>query len=654
MQLFYLASGVGALVLLYAAYLAYSVLKLPAGSSKAQEISAAIQEGASAYLRRQYATLVPVVVVIAIAIGFLVSRRSAVSFVGGVVASALAGYIGMMVSVRTNARTAHAAEEGLAPALNSAVRGGAVTGLALVGLGLLGIGIDYALFADVNALIGFGFGASLISLFARVGGGIYTKAADVGADLVGKVEKGIPEDDPRNPAVIADNVGDNVGDCAGMAADLFESYVVTIIAAMLLGSALAAQEYIAYPIMIAIAGAVASVFGVNFIRVGSSHKIMRALYKGVFATAAFAIVALWALPLAPGLFYAALAGVLLTLAMFFITEYYTAKEYGPVQEVASAARTGAGTNLISGLAVGMQSTALPVAAVVVATALSFSFAGLYGIAIAAAAMLSLTGIVITLDAYGPITDNAGGIAEMSGAPERVRKVTDALDSVGNTTKATTKGFAIAGAALSALALFAAFAEAVHLDNINLLHPAVVIGLFLGGLLPFLFSSFLMKAVGKAAFEIVEEVRRQFREIKGIMSRKAKPDYAKAVDISTRAALRELMVPAGMAVITPIAVGIVLGPAALGGLLAGAIVSGFLLALFMATSGAAWDNAKKYIEDGNYGGKGSDAHKAAVIGDTVGDPMKDTCGPSLNALIKVLNTVSLVFAGVFLAYAIGVL
>ncbi|VVB67109.1 K(+)-stimulated pyrophosphate-energized sodium pump [Candidatus Norongarragalina meridionalis] len=646
--------GVGAFVLLVAAYLAWSVLKLDAGNDRMKAVAAAIQEGASAYLGRQYKTLAPFVVVLLLIIGYFVGWLTAVAFLGGVLCSAAAGYVGMTVSVRANVRAAHAARSGLKDALSVAVRGGAVTGMTLVGLGLLGVCAVYGTFGDLNALIGFGFGASLISLFARVGGGIYTKAADVGADLVGKIEKGIPEDDPRNPAVIADNVGDNVGDCAGMAADLFESYAVTIIAAMLLGMALG-PTYVELPLIIASVGALAGAAGVFFIRLGSSKNIMHALYKGVIAAAAIALVGFYAwFGTDMNLMLAAAIGIVVTGLIFLITEYYTSKDYAPVRSVAEAARTGAGTNLISGLAVGLESTALPVLLIVAAIAASYTLAGVYGIAIAAAAMLSLTGVIITLDAYGPITDNAGGIAEMSGLPPSVRKVTDALDAVGNTTKATTKGFAIAGAALGALALFAAFAEATQLTSVNVLNAGVVVGLFLGGLLPFLFASFLMKAVGKAAFEIVEEVRRQFREIKGLMSGKGKPDYARCVDISASAALRELMVPGFIAVASPLVVGFLFGAEALGGLLAGVIVSGFLLALFMANSGAAWDNAKKYIEDGKFGGKGSDAHKAAVVGDTVGDPFKDTAGPSLNALIKVVNTVSLVFAAAIAANALNLI
>ena len=497
-----IAFAVGIFVLLFATYLVWSVLRLPAGSSRMQEIAAAIQQGAGAYLKRQYTTLIPFVVILAGLIWFFVGNMTAIAFIGGVFSSALAGYIGMTVSVRANVRTAQAAFDGIGPALRTASRGGAVTGMALTGLGLVGLSVVYGYTQDLSALIGFGFGASLISLFARVGGGIYTKAADVGADLVGKLEKGIPEDDPRNPAVIADNVGDNVGDCAGMAADLFESYVVTVIAAMLLGAAIS-PWLVALPLVIAAVGALAGVFGVFFIKLARGTNIMGALYKGVFATGAFALVGFWTIPMGLELFLASAVGVAATVAIFFITEYYTGKQFKPVKEIAEASKTGAATNLISGLAVGMESTALPALLIVAAIAIAFKLGGVYGIAIAAASMLSLTGIVITLDAYGPITDNAGGIAQMSKAPEKVRRVTDALDSVGNTTKATTKGFAIAGAALGALALFAAFAEATHLTSVNLLAPAVVIGLFIGALLPFVFSSFIMRAVGRAAFEIVE-------------------------------------------------------------------------------------------------------------------------------------------------------
>ncbi|OIO24913.1 sodium-translocating pyrophosphatase [Candidatus Micrarchaeota archaeon CG1_02_51_15] len=650
----YWVAGVGVVSLAFAAYLIWWMLKLSKGSDKMQAISNAIREGANAYLKKQYLTLAPFVVVLALVIGLAVDWETAVAFIGGVLCSGVAGYIGMTVSVRANVRTAEAAQSGLPRALEVAFKGGEVTGLALVGLGLIGVSFFYLLFGDLITLVGFGLGASLISLFARVGGGIFTKAADVGADLVGKIEKGIPEDDPRNPAVIADNVGDNVGDCAGMAADLFESYVVTIIAAMLLGAGVISAygvQAVEFPLLACAVGAIATIIGAFAVRLGSEGKIMNALYKGVLATAALACVGFYIIfGTQLNLLAASVVGIVASVAIVFATDYYTSKENAPVAEVAAAAKTGAGTNLISGMAVGFQSTVPIVLIVVAAIALSFKLAGVYGIALAAVAMLSLTGIIITLDAYGPITDNAGGIAEMSGMAPAVREVTDALDAVGNTTKATTKGFAIAAAALGALALFVAFAEAARLTVINLLDAPVVIGLLIGAMLPFVFSSFLMKAVGNAAFSIVEEVRRQFREIKGIMSGKAKPDYAKCVEISTGAALDELLVPGLIAVLTPLVVGILFGVTALAGLLAGVIASGFLLAVFMANTGAVWDNAKKYIECGEFGGKGGDAHKAAVVGDTVGDPFKDTAGPALNALIKVVNTIALVFAPALLAMA----
>jgi K(+)-stimulated pyrophosphate-energized sodium pump len=652
-----LAFVAGIVSLLYAGFLTFQVIKAPSGDKKMQEISGAIREGANAFLMRQYKTLLPIVVVLVLVIGFFVDVNTAIAFVVGVVSSALAGYIGMQVSVRGNVKVAEAAKSGLLGALSMAFKGGAVTGMALVGLGLIGLSALYTIFGgSLIPLIGYGFGASLISLFARVGGGIYTKAADVGADLVGKVEAGIPEDDPRNPAVIADNVGDNVGDCAGMAADVFESFVVTVIAAMLLGATMSATnpEYVLIPLSVAAIGVIAGIAGSLFVRLGRDNKIMNAFYKAILIAAVVMLVLSYLQLNDMALFLTVFLGILVTLAMFFITEYYTDKGHRPVQKIAEAAKTGAGTNLISGLAVGLESTLLPALVIVVAIAIAFKLGGLYGIALAAAAMLSLSGIVIAVDSYGPITDNAGGIAEMAGLPSKVREVTDALDAVGNTTKATTKGFAIAGAALGALALFVAFADEAKLHAIDLLQPQVVIGLFIGALLPFVFSSMLMTAVGRAAFEIVEEVRRQFREIKGLMQGKARADYARCVDISTATALRELAVPGLMAVLTPIAVGLIFGPTALAGLLAGAIAAGFLLALTMCNAGAAWDNAKKVIEEGLYGGKGSDAHKAAVVGDTVGDPLKDTAGPALNALIKVVNTISLVFAGLIVASSLGVL
>ena len=665
MQQVLLAFVAGILALLYAAYLSYRVVRSPSGSDRMRDISRAIQEGANAFLMRQYKTLAPIVVVLLAIIYLGVSAQTAIAFLAGVLSSALAGYVGMQVSVRGNVRVAEAAKGGIANALSVAFKGGAVTGMALVGLGLLGVSSLYFAFGGLMPLIGYGFGASLISLFARVGGGIYTKAADVGADLVGKVEKGIPEDDPRNPAVIADNVGDNVGDCAGMAADVFESFVVTIIAAMLLGLSFggAGSMLIQIPLAIAALGGISGVVGSLFVSIGRDNRIMPAFYKGLLATAFVMLVLsyLYLTNLAVGLGIAAtslfatvIIGVVVTLLLFMITEYYTATEHKPVRDVAAAAKTGAGTNIISGLAVGLEATSLPTLVIVGAIIVSYTAAGLYGVALAAAAMLSLSAMIIAIDSYGPITDNAGGIAEMSGLPDKVRKVTDALDAVGNTTKATTKGYAIGGAALGALALFVAYAEAVHLTVINLLSPAVVVGVFIGAMLPFLFSSFLMLAVGRAAFQIVEEVRRQFREIKGLMEGTGRADYAKCVDISTATALRELAVPGLLAVLTPLFVGFVFGPAALGGLLAGVIASGLMLALMMTTAGAAWDNAKKYIELGNFGGKGSDTHKAAVVGDTVGDPLKDTAGPALNALIKVVNTISLVFAGLIVAKSLNLL
>ncbi len=642
----YFALFVGMLALLYSAFLVFQIIRSPKGNEKMQNIAEAIEEGANAYLTRQYKTLLPIVIVLAAAIYYLVNSNTAFAFAIGVFSSAFAGYIGMQAAVRGNLRVADAARQGLSQALSLAFKGGAVTGMALVGLGLVGLSVLYVVFnGDLLPLVGYGFGASLISLFARVGGGIYTKAADVGADLVGKVEKNIPEDDPRNPAVIADNVGDNVGDCAGMAADVFESFVVTVIAAMLLGSTL---QLVLLPLGIAALGVLGSIAGSFFVRLWGK-SIMKAFYAGILATIVITFILTY-LYTEMTYTYVALTGMAVTMLLFLISEYYTGTQFGPVKKIANASSTGAGTNLITGLAVGMESTLLPALVIIGAIMVSYNLAGLYGVALAAAAMLSLSGIVIAVDSYGPITDNAGGIAEMSGLSEKVRKVTDALDAVGNTTKATTKGFAIGGAALGALALFAAFAAESKLASINLLSPQVVVGLFIGALLPFIFSSLLMLAVGRAAYEIVEEVRRQFREIKGLMEGKARADYAKCVDISTATALRELMLPGIIAVAVPLLAGYLLGAEALAGLLAGAIASGFLLALFMCTAGAAWDNAKKYVEAGNLGGKGSDTHKAAVVGDTVGDPLKDTAGPALNALIKVLNTVSLVFAGALIAAA----
>ncbi len=674
--------------LVAAGWLSRSVLSAETGNTAMVEISDAIRAGASAYMNRQYRTIL-VVAVLIVAVFAVVAWAhtgaertqwmwTTIGFAVGALFSAVSGYVGMNVAVRANVRVAQAARSGLARALELAFNGGAVAGLAVAGLALLGVAGFFFLFHTilglpnpVEPLIGFAFGASLVSLFARVGGGIYTKAADVGADLVGKVEAGIPEDDPRNPAVIADNVGDNVGDCAGMGADLFETYAVTAIGAIFLGYLLPAVHQVSvlvtYPLVLGAIAIIASIVGVRFVKLGSDNNIMKALYRGVFASAGISIVGFVVatllmfrtfdfaqiLPSAGGswqLIGSALVGIIVTVLIMFITEYYTGTQYAPVRKIAQASETGAATNIISGLAVGMQSTAVPVIILIVATFLAFSMAGLYGIAIAAVAMLSITGMIVAMDTYGPITDNAGGIAEMADLPPEVRANTDALDAVGNTTKAVTKGYAIGSAALAALVLFADYAERIPgmEEGFRLNDPIVLIGLLIGAMLPFLFSSFLMDAVGKAAGSVIEEVRRQFREIPGIMERTAKPDYGRAVDIVTAAALREMALPGIMAVVAPLVVGFLWGPLALGGLLIGVIASGLMMALMMSNGGGAWDNAKKYIEDGNHGGKGSDAHAAAVVGDTVGDPYKDTAGPSINPLIKVINTVALIFAGVIAA------
>ncbi|MEK6985055.1 MAG: sodium-translocating pyrophosphatase [Candidatus Thermoplasmatota archaeon] len=686
-----LAPVAGLVALLAAAVIAQGILKSKVTDAKMVEISNAIKQGAMAFMNRQYRTILFValaIVAVLLAVAFFGPADKKVEwlwttagFIVGSGFSAAAGYIGMHISVRSNLRVADAAKRGLAPALKIAFHGGAVAGLAVAGLALLGVSGFFYLFQEqvhladpVTPLIGFAFGASLISLFARVGGGIYTKAADVGADLVGKVEAGIPEDDPRNPAVIADNVGDNVGDCAGMGADLFETYAVTAIAAIFLGFLIAGNtvtELVTYPLLLGAVAIGASILGIFFVKLDKKQSIMGALYKGVYASALIAAAGFYFVTnqlfagfdfslyfgsgvTAQSLFMSTLVGMAVMVLMMFITEYYTATQYSPVKRIAKASETGAATNIISGLAVGMQSTFGTVLVIAIAMFAAFNLAGLYGIAIAAVAMLSVTGMIVAMDTYGPITDNAGGIAEMSHQPPEVRKITDALDAVGNTTKAVTKGYAIGSAALAALALFADYTHKLNAGLplgehlvFSLDEPLVLIGLLIGGMLPFLFSAYLMEAVGKAAGSIIEEVRRQFRTIPGIMEGTGKPDYAACVDIVTKAALKEMVMPGIIAVAAPLIVGFLWGPLALGGLLIGVLVSGLMMALAMSNGGGAWDNAKKLLE--SMGKKGTDVHKAAVVGDTVGDPYKDTAGPSINALIKVINTVSLLFAGLLATY-----